>query len=82
MNCMAEDRRDADEPRVIAEDPRGKLPDRRGSSDRRPGERTPWRVDPAKDGRGSQPTPKTAGQGPMGNFGGAAWRSSPWACCS
>jgi len=67
---MPEDRRrEADEPRVIAEDPRGKLPERRGGGDRRP-ERTPWRVDPAKDGRGSQPaTGKTPG--PMGNFG---WR--------
>jgi cell division protease FtsH len=65
---MAEDRRrDADEPRVIAEDPRGKLPERRGAGDGRP-ERTPWRVDPAKDGRGSQPA-STKGPGPMGNFG-------------
>ncbi|MCW3011656.1 MAG: hflB [Solirubrobacterales bacterium] len=55
-------RRPSDEPRLSADDGRGKSPERKKEP-----ARTPWRVDPAADGRGKPDTPK----GPMG---GMRWR--------
>ncbi len=61
---MAEDpRRPQDVPRQPADDPRGRTPER----GKKEVTRTPWRVDPAADGRGKPDAPK----GPMG---GMRWR--------
>ena len=60
---MAEDpRRPQDVPRYPADDPRSRTPDRKKEPTR-----TPWRVDPAADGRGKPDAPKS----PMG---GMRWR--------
>ena len=55
-------RHPSDDARLAADDGRGKSPDRKKEP-----ARTPWRVDPAADGRGKPDAPK----GPMG---GMRWR--------
>ncbi len=57
-----EQRRPPEEQRLAQEDGRGKSPDRK----KQPA-RTPWRVDPAADGRGKPDAPK-------GRMGGMRWR--------
>ncbi len=67
---MAEDpRRPPDDPRHPSDDQRLAVDDGRGKSPDRKKEpaRTPWRVDPAADGRGKPDTPK-------GKMGGMRWR--------
>src|SRR3954468_18067241 len=54
-----------EDPRLPADDPRSGSPERRSG---RGSERTPWRVDPAPDGRGD---PGQKGRGPMGTV---SWR--------
>jgi cell division protease FtsH len=56
-----------EDPRLTADDGRSK------SSEKKEPPRTPWRVDPAADGRGKPDEPKSDGGG-LASMGGGRWR--------